>query len=253
MLDTKDHCLEEPIVISYNIDDAVAYGEYMYTQDGYDNGANILIKPTYNYQEKLEFNDPYNPAQKGKKTRQIGFGASRFMFDEISKRSKGFFNFGKLMDEFRNGPETFIGDFLGTEGVKRKLDLKLTSSSLSLEKLLILEPNFNRKDALVLRTKLDDKYYSFNRPLHLDEEATYSELTKDYLYLDNPRLRKDIYKVDDFTIECDCNAVIMALNKFQETYVSDANAGKIISEKIVVRVDESKVSIEFTNSRAICK
>ena len=45
----------------------------------------------------------------------------------------------------------------------------------------------------------------------------------------------------------------MALNNFQETFVSDANAGKIISEKIVVRVDESKVSIEFTNNRAICK
>ena len=253
MLDTKDHCLEEPIKISYNIDDAVAYGEYMYTQDAYDNGANILIKPTYNYQEKLEFNVPYNPAQKGKKVRQIGFGASRFMFDEVSFKSKGFFNFGRLMDEFRNGPESFIEGFIANEGIVRKLDLKLTSSSLSVEKLLILEPNFNRKDALVVRTKLNDTYYSFNRPLHLDEDSNYSELTKDYLYLDNPRLRKDIYKVDDFTIECDCNAVLMALNNFQETFVSDANAGKIISEKIVVRVDESKVSIEFTNNRAICK
>lgn len=254
MLDTKDHCLTDGIKISYNTNDAAAYGEYTYTQDAYDNGANMLMKPTYNYQEKLEFNVPYNPAQKVKKSRNIGFGASRFMFDEVSLRNKSFFNFGKFMDDFRDGPENVIEDFfIGNEGQKATNDLKLSSSSLSLEKLLILEPNFNRKDAKVIKHKIKGKYYSYNRPLHLDEDGDYNELTKNFLYLDNPRLKKDLYSVSEFSIECDCNAVNLALDKFQETYVLDKDAGKIISEKIILNFKEDKVTIDFSNNRALCK
>jgi hypothetical protein len=244
----KDVCIEDDVMLSYNTSDACAYGDYKYTQDAFDQEGNITLR--IHYQGKEDFNSPYNPAQKGKCTRQMDFGPSRFMFDKKAYDKRGFFNFIKFIDEFRDGPDTLIADFFfDNEGVHRKYDLVLTSSQLSVHKLLILENNFNRKDAMTIKeplAKKDDKqYWIYNKPMHMDQ------LVADFLYLDNPRLKKDKYKLSDFEIECDCTYVKQMLNSFQTSFI-ETEFGKAYAENLKISFSDKGVSLNFSDIRVVC-
>ena len=252
----KDVCTEDDVVLSYNTLDACAYGQYGYTQDSYDTDGNSTMK--IHYEDKVEYNLPYNPSQKGKCNRQLNFGPSRFMFDRKAYEKRGFFNFIKLMDEFRDGPENFLSEVLfDNEGVVRKFDLVLSSSSLSSHKLLILESGFNRKDAAVIKTpfaKKDKKqYWIYNSPMHIDEEESYSELVKDfYRDVDNPRLKKDRYKFSDIEISCNCDYVETVINDFQRIYI-ETEYGKAIPGNVEISISGVDVKMVFKDIRGLCR
>ena len=252
----KDVCHEDDVVLSYNTLNACAYGQYAYTQDAFDQDGNSTIK--IHYEDKVEYNLPVNPSQKGKCNRQINFGPARFMFDRRSFEKRGFFNFIKFMDEFRDGPDTFFADvFFDNEGQIRKYDLVLSSSQLSLHKLLVLESGFNRKDAAVIKTPLGKKdkkqYWLYNSPMHIDEESEYSELVKDfYRDVDNPRLKKDLYKFSDIEISCNCDYVETVINDFQRIYI-ETEHGKAIPGGVNISISSSDVKMVFTDIRGLCR
>lgn len=250
----KDVCLEGDFCISYNTSDACSYGEYAYQQDVFDGEGNKMLKKRYS--DKLEFNDPYNPAQKGKCQVTLNFAPPRFMFDEVSFNDNGFFNFTYQIDEFRDGADSFLSNiFLENEGLKRYRDMVLSSGGLTLHKLLILEPGFNRKDAFTIRqpmgTKNGKTFYNYNYPLHIKEDAEYSELAKNFYWIDNPRLRKDKYRFSDIEIECDCDYVRQALSNFQTMYI-ETPYGKGLPEKVTLQFSGGKVRMTFTGIRALC-
>jgi len=252
----KDVCPEEDVVLSYNTLDACAYGQYSYTQDAFDQDGNSTLK--IHYDDKVEYNLPYNPSQKGKCNRQLNFGPSRFMFDRKAYEKRGFFNFIRLMDEFRDGPETFLSEvFFDNEGVIRKFDLVLSSSQLSAHKLLVLESGFNRKDASVVKTPLAKKdkkqYWIYNSPMHIDEAQSYSELVKDfYRDVDNPRLKKDRYKYSDIEISCNCDYVESVLNNFQRIFI-ETEDGKAIPTSVQITINRSDVKMVFSDIRVLCR
>jgi hypothetical protein len=248
LFNIKDVCIEDDVRISYNTQDACAYGDYKYTHDAYDQEGNTTLR--FHYQDKVEFNLPYNPAQKGKCTRQINFGPARFMFDKKAYDKRGFFNFIKAIDEFRDGPDSLISDFFfDNEGVIRKYDLVLSSSQLSVHKLLVLENNFDRKDARTIKEPLakkgDKQYWLYNKPMHMDQ------LVNDFLFLDNPRLRKDKYKLTDFEIECDCNYVVQSLDNFQTLFI-ETEIGKAYPENIKILFSDKGVNVNFSDFRVVC-
>jgi hypothetical protein len=250
LVDLSKECTEEPVTVSYNINNLIAYGEYAFTMDAFDAEGNKVLRR--DYKDKYEYNLPYNPAQKGKKVRSINFGASRFMFDEYLFGKNGFFNFEKLIDEFRDGPENFIDEnLLALDNLRRKNDLILGSSILTTEKLIVLEPNFSRNDAKAIRKKIGEKdgkaYYRYNYPLHIDE------LYKNFLYLDNPRIRRDKYSISDITIECNCDAVDMVLNDFNSLKISHPEVSKIIPGTVSIEFKENeKVKITISDCIGLC-
>ncbi len=253
LLNTKDYCLDDPICISWDNLDDCAYGDYAYTDDPYDAEGNS-VKKIY-YREILEFNKPYNPVQKGKCQSLLNFSAARFMFDIKSFRDRSFFKWRRNMDELRDGGQSLLGKLFETQGVIRKNDLVLSSSVLSTHKLLILENNFKRNDAQIIKKKIGSiggkSYYVYNYPMHLNEEGDYDELTKGFLYLDNPRLKKDRFKVSDFEVDCDCSIINGAINNFQQFYIQTP-IGKAIPEKITIEFKETKVRLKFQNIRGFC-
>ncbi len=256
LFSTKDYCLAEPVRFNYSIDNGVAYGDYIYTQDAMDAEGNKVLDKSY--KDKVDYNYPYNPSQKGKKQRLIKFSTPRFMFDEYLYRKRGFFNFEKLIDEFRSGPDSFLeAAFISTDNIKRSNDLVLSSGVLSYEKLIVLEPNFNRSDAKAYREKIGNKdsknYYRYNSPMHLDGDASYPELVKDFLFMDNPRVRPDKYDVSDIEITCDCDVVRDVISDFQRLYIADPTVAKIIPGSVKMQFSEGKVKVTFSGNVALCE
>lgn len=255
LFNLKDVCPEDDIILSYNTIDACAYGQYSYTQDSFDQDGNSTLR--IHYEDKVEYNEPYNPSQKGKCSRQLNFSPARFMFDKKAYNKGGFFNFIKLMDEFRDGPDSFLSEvFFDNEGVIRKYDLVLSSSQLSSHKLLVLENGFNRKDAAVVKTPLAKKdkkqYWIYNSPMHIDEEAEYSELVKDfYKDIDNPRLKKDRYKLSDIELTCNCDYIETIINDFQKIYI-ETEDGKAIPNGVDITISGSTVTMVFKDIRVLC-
>jgi hypothetical protein len=242
--------LDEPVKISYNIENMVAYGDYSFTLDAFDVEGNKTLRR--DYADKYEYNDPYSPAQKGKKVRQINFGACRFMFDEYLFKKRGFFNFEKLIDEFRDGPENFLqSSLLSLDNIRRSSDLILGGSQLSTEKLIVLERNFKRIDARAIRQRIGSKdgksYWRYNYPMHMQT------LYENFLYLDNPRVRKDKYSVTDVTFNCHCDAVRDVLDNFNILKIENSHVSKIIPGKISIIFKEGdNVKITVTDCIGLC-
>jgi hypothetical protein len=251
----KDVCPEDDIEREFKTINACAVGVYGYTQDAFDQDGNSTIK--IHYEGKVEYNLPYNPSQKGKCNRQLNFGPARFMFDRKAFEKRGFFNFTKFMDEFRDGPESFLSEvFFDNEGVVRKFDLVLSSSQLSLHKLLVLESGFNRKDAAVIKTPLDKKgkkqYWVYNSPMHINEDAEYAELVKDfYRDVDNPRLNQQRYKLSDIEISCNCDYVSQIINDFQRIFI-ETEFGKAIPNTAQIIFTKSDITIVFSDIIVSC-
>lgn len=249
LFNIKDVCTTEPLKLGFNTSDACAYGEYTYTNDSTDVDGNSTLHT--HYFGRSEFNDPFNPAQKGKCIRQLNFASAKFMFDKKSYHKNGFFNFQRFLDEFRDGPDTFISEFLfSNEGVIRKFDLVISSPLLTLNKLLVLENGFNRNDAQTIKEKYkvwDGKqYWIYNKPMHIDQ------LIKDFYWVDNPRIRKNIYKLNDFEIDCSCDYILDLIDHFQTIYI-ETDQGKAIPKNITVSFTENNVVLKFTDIVINCR
>lgn len=260
---TKDKCTD-PVGYEPNLEENFAVGEFGFSLDSYDTEGNKSIKY---YQQKLEFNLPYNPAQKGTLKSTTGFGTPRFMFDQISAVKDGFFDWEKNIDEFRDGPESFIGGFFDNEGIIRKYDLILSGNMLSFPKLIVLEEGFNRNDALAIKkvftTISGKRFWLFNYPLMYKEtldkiidattlqEGKPGALTSEFATLANPRLRKDRLKISSITIKCDCDVVKKALTNFHRVYI-DTHYGKGIPTNINIKFSKTKVEISLNDIRVIC-
>ena len=257
LLNTKDHCTDDDICISYRTTDAYAKAEYEYTDDAYDTEGNSTGR--HHYIGLYTWNPPedYNPAQKGCFKQPFNFGMARFMWDKVSYESDGFFNFKRLIDEFRDGPSNFFnGLFFGNEGKLRERDLIMKGSTISHCKLLVLEDGFNYDDAHVVRsligTKGGKKYYSYNEPMHVDN------LYNDFLYKQNPRLNRARYDITGFTIECDCDIVEQVLNNFQRLHIKVPHCGsptgfiKGIAGSIEKQITDKKSRITFSEIIGYC-
>lgn len=248
LFNTEDFCLDDPICIKTATIDACAYGEYSYTPDALDQDGNKTYRK--HYRGRREFNKPYNPAQKGKCTKQFKFGPSRFMFDQWLSTTKGFFNFDLFIDAYRIDPTNWIAENLLTQdGIKRNNDLIITGNSLSYEKLLVLENNFQRKDAKVVKRSFIKRgkaeFWIYNEPMHIDQ------LYDNFLYLDNPRLNKKRFTINDFKIDCNCEIVKDVVQNFQELFIENPNT-KIIPGKVSIDFDEEKISISFSELTGLC-
>lgn len=253
LLNTEDFCLDDPICISHYTKDACAYGEYSYTNDAFDLAGNGTMR--LHYADRYTFNeDPYNPAQKGKCARSFAFGPARFMFDEKLRQTKGFFNYELVLDGFRRDPEGlgfFIENFFTLDGIHRNNDLILTGNMLAYPKLLVLENNFDRLDAKVIKRKTattpngKGQYFVYNEPMHVEQ------LFNDFLFLDNPRINNRRYEIADFTIECDCEVIKDVIKNFHNLYIENPHT-KIIPEKIAVQITDNKASVTFSGLIGLC-
>jgi hypothetical protein len=204
----------------------------------------------------MEFNIPYNSAQKGRCKRLLNFAPARYMFDRKSYDNNSFFNFERLMDEFRDGEETVVGAALfASEAPIRKNDIVLTSGTLSHEKLLVLENDFNRNDAATIKMPYKKKgskqYYLYNMPMHIDEFAEFPELCKDFYFLDNPRIRYDKYIMDDVEISCSCDYVNACLKNFQKLYF-ETTYGKAIPGSVLISITKDEVKLTFKDIKILC-
>ncbi len=259
----KDKCTENKVEYTYSNETQAAYGEFAFQMDAYDTEGNKMIGY---YKQKLEFNNPYNPAQKGKLTRFSEFGAPRFMFDILSYRKTGFFDWESLIDEFRDGPETFIESFLANDGVIRKYDLILAGNMLSAPKLLVFENNFNRNDALVIKKPYQKRngkqYWMYNFHLMYKEsldkyenteliEGVRGSLTNEYAITADPRLKKDRMYIDQIEIDCDCDVVTKLLKSFQTCYIQTMY-GRGIPESATIGFNENKITVTISGIRIVC-
>lgn len=269
LFNTKDICFDDPLEYEFNSKDMVAYGEFRFSQDMDTEGTKAL-----RLQElKLEFNDPYSPAQKGKLSRNSTFAAARFMFDQITYEKSGFWDFERGIDEFRDGPDSLslsIGgifyNLFGNKGIIRKNDLILSGNQTNVPKLLVLENNFNINDAAVIKKpykKLGTKqYWIYNFPMLYKENpdsfvndvfvpGTRGELAS-FAELTDPRNRKDRKIIPEIETDCNCDTVNKVITDFQKVY-AQCPYGKALPEKASIEFDKSKVKVVFSNSIVFCE
>jgi hypothetical protein len=262
LFNIKDKCLPE-VGYSYKMDDLVAFGEFLFSQDSYDAEGNKTLR---NYSLKLDFNIPYSSAQKGKLSRLIEFGGTRFMFDQLSHAKDGFFDWERQIDEFRDGPESFFENlYYNNEGVTRRYDLILAGNTLLWPKLLVLEPNFKRSDALTIKKpfkKINGKqFWIYNYPMMYKEipdfyeEDVYTEaefgLLKPFADTANPRLKKDKMYIASIPIDCDCSVVTKAIDTFQNIYIQTP-FGKGIPTNINISFKSNKIDLTINDIRILC-
>jgi len=263
IFDIQEKCPKN-INYFYNIDEMIAYGEFTFTQDAFDQEGNKALDY---YKTILEFNNPYSPAQKGKLIRQIPFSPARFMFDPLSYEITGYLDAEHMIDEFRDGPDNFFINYLfENEGLIRKYDLIITGNTLSIPKILILENKFNRNDALIIKkkykTRLGKQYWLYNYPLLFqeskDSETEEGELIPgipgaltEFAKTANPRGKKDIMQMTGFEIDCDCKAIGKILEEFQTIYIQ-THKGKGVPEWINIKLSKNNVKIQISNLRILC-
>lgn len=247
----------------YDINEMYAYGEFSFAEDGVDREGNKTL--SY-YRQKLEWNNPPRLSQKGKLQRYHSFAPGRFMFDHVGFRKDGFFDFERLIDEFRDGPESFIEGFYHNEGIIRKQDLVLTDDMTSIPKLLILEDDFDVNDAKVIRKEIgtikQKKYYLYNYPLMYKE--TNDSIVNDvlvpgqegamtgYAKTANPRLKKDMMLIREETVDCGCYVVENIISNFHRVYM-DTDFGKGYPESAVIRFQKGKITVTFNDIKVVCR
>ncbi len=260
LFDTKGKC---DVSYTYNTNDFFAYGEYKFSQDAYDVEGN---KTMGLYNQKLEFNNPYSPAQKGKKTFHAPFGTARFMFDHLSYARTGFFDWELLIDDFRDGPETFIDTFVSTDGLQRKYDLILSGNMLSVPKLLVLENNFNRNDAHVVKKSFQkrngNQFWLYNFPMLYKESTDFTVnntfvpgipgmMTNQFAIFTDPREQSDKMRISGIEIDCDCDVVKATMDHFNEMYIQTPY-GKAVADSVKIQFQQSKITIKLEDIRVFC-
>lgn len=270
ILDVISNCDISAPTYEYDINELVAWGQFQFTQDAFDTEGN---ESGGHYKINKDYNDPYSPAQKNNVARLIPFAPASFQFDQklFYKSFEGSEgpNYWKLyLDKFRaqTEQETTGLDWYGTEGMIRKKDIILSGKMTSVPKLLILEDNFNRNDASVIRKLLKDigefKFYIYNFPLlykekvdEVDKNGNYTEAIEGALaswtVRANPRLKEDNIKIQSITSTCSCDALQDILLNFQKIYIA-THKGKGIPRNTTIKIGKTKVEITYNEIRVLC-
>lgn len=251
--DIVSNCAKD-VSYEYNKENLNSYGDFRYTLDGFDQEGNQVIGK---YSAKLEWNDPYSPAQKG--VLRIGpklFSPIRFMFDQESEKKTGFFDFELYIDKFRNGAQSFIeGALFNNEGVVRTNDMVLSSSTLGTYKLICYEPNFKRSDARIIKHEYKKGFWLYNYPMYYDktlkDQYGLGELISEFGVKLNPRLQKDKMIGNNAVVECDCDVLRSAAIEFQKIYLP-THYGKGVPRSIKLSIGKSKVRITFNDIKVLC-
>lgn len=250
---------DQDITYSYDNASLPAFGEFSYSNDQYDGEGNQTIATLYS--DKVEYNDPYTPALKGKKSIKPSFGGVRFMFDTESYNKSGLFDFEKSMDKFRNGSQSFLGQYFGNNGYIRFNDIVLGSNQLGYPKLIAFNNTFfDRNDAKAIRKEFardnSDKYYYYNYPMYfkkdLPDVIQETELINEFGYIVNPRIGFKKIKVSDYVMNCSCDVIKGAVFRFQDIYLN-THFGKAVPESIQVKITKKNVEITFKDSKVYCQ
>jgi len=253
-----DHCTE----FKYDNENKYAYGEFKFVEDMIDKEG---MKSLSLQKLTLDFNNPASIYQKGKLSRDIQFGSCRFMFDWLSYEKEGFFDFEFLIDDLRDGPDKLLDRFIGTDNIIRRNDLCLSDDMLTYPKLIVLENNFDRNDAIAIKKaykrRNGKQCYLYNYPLLYKESrdkdvggqlvkgergdlATYAEKA-------NPRLRRDLMKIDEIKYKCECVIVDNVTNRFHRTYI-DTPFGKGAPESAIIKFKSNKIDVTLKDVVIYC-
>lgn len=250
-------------VYSYDSRDMYAYGEFSFADDSTDNEG---AKTSYLYYQKMEWNNPPSKAQKGKLIRTHLFGPSRYMFDQFSYHKDGFFDWERLVDEFRDGPDSLISGFFANQGVIRERDMCISVDKLTYPKLVVLEPNFDRNDAFVIRREYGrikgKPYYMYNYPLFYKEngDSVVNEqlvpgeegpLTA-FAKTADPRLKKDLMRIDSENISCSQLTIDKLVRNFHTIYLN-TEFGKGYPENAVIRFSKTGIEVTLQDIRVVCR
>jgi len=278
ILDVIGNCEITAPKYEYDLNELVAWGQFQFIQDSFDAEGN---KSSGYYKINKDFNDPYSSVQKGSLQRLIPFAPASFQFDQRSYyKSFGnitgvwdaikdhFTNWELMLDSFRSQIiESLTGlDWFGTEGLVRENDIVLTGKMTSVPKLLILEDNFNRNDAKVIKKLLKQqglvKFYVYNYPLmykekvdEVDKNGNYTEAIEGqfaaWTLRADPRQKDDNIKIGSITSECSCDAIQDILLNFQKIYIA-THKGKGIPRNTSIKIGKTKVEITYNNIRVLC-
>lgn len=254
-----DHCT----LFSYSLEDRPAFGSFSFADDYYDKEG---AKSKKYYSTILEWNNPPSISQKGRLDKTHSFGCSRFMFDPLSYEKEGFFDMEQLIDDLRDGPEKFIPNFTNTSNIIRNNDLCLSDDIISVPKLIVLENNFNRSDAVAIKKpylrRKWKQFYIYNYPMMYKEspdkdvngqlvEGKKGDLTN-FADKANPRLRKDLLRIPDMEIKCSCNAVSSLINDFHQCYISTPYGKGAPQNASILFNENGSITITFSEVIITC-
>lgn len=238
------------LIYSYNTSDLFAYADIGYEADPYDQESVKLLNGYY--REKLEFNNPPREAQKGVKSIQLKYSPLRHMYDQETADRNGFFDLDLIVDNFKSGSNTSVNLFgvnVGkNKGILRQSDPILTSEATGGYKLIVLDEDFDRKDAKIIKRFYKTrkaKCYEYNYPIYVKEDSIGS--LSNFLYKLNPRLTKKALTCDPITIDCDCDAIDLVLKAPYTVYV-DTEFGKAIPKDFQIKIDHAKNSAQLVMS-----
>lgn len=267
--------IEDGPCYSFNSERLCAYGDFQYRPDPVDPEGN---KAKNVYKDKVEYNDPYNEAQKGACPANPLFAPARFMFDHISEERTGFFDFDSKIDEFRDGKSGFLSKFFGNNGVIRHNDLVLTRSQTTIPKLLVLESGFDYQDAKTIKQQKNEtlqtldnlsfdelleiakgnnhslvkRFYYYNYPLFyqedLPDQIDKNELINNFLFVLNPHHPKGFkLKMDDYTFPLTCKAYSLLIENGidvkLETHYGSARADEYELNEITKTITAKGIKI----------
>lgn len=256
---SSDACTE----FSYDIQNRYAYGQFTYAED-YQEKEGQKAKQLYS--QTLDWNSPPSPSQKGKLDRRHTFAPCRFMFDQFSYHKDGFFDMEGVLDELRDGPDKQLERFYGTDNIIRNYDICLSDDIIGLPKLVVLENNFNPKDARVIKKpylkKGSKQYYIYNYPLLYKEEkdkVVNGQLVKgkpgqltSFAETANPREKNDLLKIDSITYDCTCDMVDGIVSDFHKCYI-DTPFGKGYPSQAKITFKDKNIEIALSDIKVICR
>lgn len=240
----------------YDEPELYAFGRFEYTNDSFDQEGNKLSR---HYNDIIDWNNPPNDTQTGEYTNILEFSPASFLFDQAALQSKELGTFRVEMDQFRSGvPSGLIIQF-GNKGDRRnKPDMIVTNHQVSQLRLLVLEENYNWRDASTIRRQVSIQgtgvaalpTYHYNYPLYFDELYPEKELYQRFHYLTDPRNRENVYYLIESIetpLECDSVGLIVenGIDLQLETSIGNGKAEEII-------IDYGRLSITYNKIRIPC-
>lgn len=182
------------------------------------------------------------------------FAPARFMYDSESAEIDVWYDDDRIRDDLRAGKN--LGALIPLSGfnswgvqcaLPRDRDLLLSEHVCELPKLLVLQPGTSVNDAKVLRREIDrdgitnsgnTKFFKYNYPMHLEYDAGYNELMKQFHDVENPLAFKDrIIEMEDFTVALDGD-MITAIRDNGLFVGVECKYGKAVPEQIEIRLSD---------------
>lgn len=264
---TKDELCDndKELEYSFEVKEAHAFHDFSYTRDGTDQQGNSMLKKRY--ADIVEYNSPPTSKLKGRGITSVQFGAARYMFDEINCQG-GFLSQSRIIDDYRDGTSGFL-EFLGlgNQGIKRFVDLVLSSSSLTIAKLLILESGTDRKDAKTIRKQGKSYEYKedgeiivrecwlYNYPNyfeeHLLDDLSERDLIQRFHLNRNPKTRKDHIKLAAYIQECNCEDVQTIIDNNVSVKLA-THYGWGVPKTIDIEFKDNQITITYSDITIHC-